>query len=322
MKTKAAALFMMLAFARPSFAQVLRLTDVSSERIARLDHARTVVLMPGGVLEEHGPYLPSFTDGFMNEWWTERLAEAIVARPGWTVLVFPMLPLGDGGANEIAGTFVFPGTYGLRVETLRSVYMDFASELGEQGFRWVFVVQNHGSPLHHRAIDQAGDYFRDTYGGHMVNLCGLEPADAPAPPKLPADVAKLNGIDIHAGLSETSRMMFLRPNLVSPAVADASTQTVSSPEELVKVAQKPGWPGYFGAPRFASAAYGAAVMRYRSEMYIGMALQILDGKDDREIPRYANIAMAGTEEVVKAALAYDETVRKKQYDWLRKKGIE
>lgn len=55
--------------------------------------------MPGGVLEQHGPYLPAFTDGLMNEWWIERVGEAL-AREGWTV-VFPMLPLGDGGANEI-----------------------------------------------------------------------------------------------------------------------------------------------------------------------------------------------------------------------------
>ena len=28
--------------------------------------------------------------------------------------------------------------------TLRAVYMDLANELGEQGFRWVFLVHNHG----------------------------------------------------------------------------------------------------------------------------------------------------------------------------------
>jgi creatinine amidohydrolase/Fe(II)-dependent formamide hydrolase-like protein len=57
------------------------------------------------------------------------LAEEIVARPGWSV-------------------FVFPGTYGVRVQTLRAVFMDLATELGEQGFRWIFVIHNHGSPLH------------------------------------------------------------------------------------------------------------------------------------------------------------------------------
>jgi creatinine amidohydrolase/Fe(II)-dependent formamide hydrolase-like protein len=278
--------------------------------------------MPGGVIEEHGPYLPSFTDGFMNEWWTERLAEAIVARPGWTALVFPMLPVGDGGANEIAGKFSYAGTYGLRVETLRAVYMDFATELGEQGFKWVFVVQNHGSPLHHRAIDQAGDYFRDTYGGHMVNLCGLEPKEGPPPPTPPPDAAKQDGFSIHAGLSETSRIMFLKPDLVSPAVFEAPTHTVSSPAELSTVATKPGWPGYFGAPRFASPSYGEEVMRHRSAVYVATALQILDGRDDRAIPRFADLMFERDRDGGKAALAYDEAVRRKQQDWLDKHGIK
>ena len=48
--------------------------------------------------------------------------------------------------------------------------MDLATELGEQGFRWIFVVQLHGGLAHNRVLNQAGDYFHDTYGGHMINL--------------------------------------------------------------------------------------------------------------------------------------------------------
>lgn len=322
MKTRVVLVALALMIARPLAAQVLRLAELNTEQIAKLDRAKTAVLLPGGVLEQHGPYLPSFTDGYMNEWWTERLAEAIVARPGWTALVFPMLPLGDGGANEIGGKFVFPGTYGVRVSTLRAVYMDLATELGEQGFRWVFIIQNHGSPLHNLALDQAGDYFRDTYGGPMVNLCGLEPTDAAPPPALPAETLEANGIDIHAGLSETSRMMFIKPNLVGSGVADAPSYAGRTPPELLEIARRANWPGYFGAPRFATAAYGAAVMQYRANLYIAAALQILAGKDEREIPRYSTGAMKAEKEVVAAALAYDESVRKKQSDWLRKNKIE
>ena len=53
--------------------------------------------------------------------------------------------------------------------------MDLAWELGEQGFRWILVVHVHGAPLHIGALDEAGDYFHDTYGGRMVNLWGLLP---------------------------------------------------------------------------------------------------------------------------------------------------
>ncbi len=309
-------------FPSQASSQTLRLADLNTEQIRKLDRAKTAVLMPGGVLEQHGPYLPSFTDGYMNAWWTERLAEAIVARPGWTALVFPILPLGDGGANEIGGKYVFPGTYGVRVATLRAVYMDLATELGEQGFRWIFVVQNHGSPLHNQALDQAGDFFRDSYGGQMVNLCGLEPKDALPAPKLPDDAAKANGIDIHAGVSETSRMIFLKPELVSAQVAKAPDHGAFSFPKLAEIARDPAWPGYFGAPRYATAAYGEAVMRQRAANYNRSALAILDGKDPREIPRYATAALEAEKEGAAQSLAYDETVRKRQEAWLKRKGFE
>ena len=102
-------------------------------------------------MEEHGPYLPSFTDGYSNERLTEDLAAAIAKRPGWAAVVFPIIPLGSDGANRIGGKYVFPGSYPIRTATLRAVFMDLATEFGEQGFRWLFVIHAHGSPNHNRA---------------------------------------------------------------------------------------------------------------------------------------------------------------------------
>src|SRR5215203_3908195 len=89
-------------------AQIHRVAQMNTEQIRALDKQRTVVILPGGMLEEHGPHLPSFTDGYSNEWLTQKLAEAIVERPGWAVLVFPIIPLGHAGGNEIGGKYVFP----------------------------------------------------------------------------------------------------------------------------------------------------------------------------------------------------------------------
>ena len=145
----------LVATAGAARAQVHYVTQMNTEQIKALDRSRTVVLLPGGILEQHGPYLPSFSDGYINEWVTQRLAEALVARPGWRVLIFPTIPLGVGGANEIGRKHIFPGTYAVRSITLRSVFMDLATELGEQGFRWVFIVHAHGAPNHNRMLDQA-----------------------------------------------------------------------------------------------------------------------------------------------------------------------
>jgi creatinine amidohydrolase len=127
--------------AAPAAGQVYRVAEMSTEQIRALDRARTVVILPGGILEQHGPYLPSYTDGYRNERLAATLAEAVVTRPGWAALVFPAVPLGTGGANEIGRKYVFPGTYAVRSTTLRAVFMDLATELGEQGFRWMFGAE-------------------------------------------------------------------------------------------------------------------------------------------------------------------------------------
>jgi len=272
-------------------AQVHHYAEMAAPQIAALDRAHTVVIRTGGILEQHGPLLPSGTDTLMNEWWTQALAEAIVARPGWQVLMLPTIPLGTSGANVLGGRYVFPGTLTVRPQTERAVFMDLASELGEQGFRWIFVVHNHGSPLHNLMLDQAGDYFHDTYGGTMVNLPGLlVDAPEPAPARSAAVLREEGRFEVHAGMSETSRILFLRPDLVAPQYTAATPHTADSPADAVRIARTPDWAGYIGSPRLASAAYGAQEMRYRANLYNRTALAILDGMDPGKLPRQSVMA--------------------------------
>jgi creatinine amidohydrolase/Fe(II)-dependent formamide hydrolase-like protein len=267
-------------------AQIYRVAEMNTGQIKVLDRSRTAVLLPGGILEQHGPYLPSFSDGYSNEWLTQKLAEAIVARPGWNVLIFPTIPLGVGGANEIGRKHVFPGTSAVRSTTLRAVFMDLATELGEQGFRWVFVIHGHGAPNHKRMLEQAGDYFRDTYGGHMVHLLGLMPPDGSGGNDLTVAERQEEGFSVHAGFEETSSLLFLRPDLVSPDLREGRPQTGRDWDDLVRLASAPGWPGYFGSPRLATAARGAQILGSGARVYVEYALKILDGLDERGIPHY------------------------------------
>lgn len=303
-------------------AQVLRVAHMTTDQIRSLDRSRTAVILPGGILEQHGPYLPSFADGYMNERLTQDLAEAIVERPGWKALVFPTIPLGSGGANEIGRRYSFSGTYTIRSATLRAVFMDLATELGEQGFRWIFVVHMHGAPNHNRALDQAGDYFHDTYGGEMVNLWGT---GFQGSQDLRTEKERLeDGLGVHAGMSETSRIMFLRPNLVSTAVAQAQPHAGQDWEQLERIATSDGWPGYLGSPRLANAAYGAHVWEDLSESLVDLAMRILDGYDYRELQRYGDFMRnsptnAGIDE---DALEHDHEIERRQREWLIERRFE
>jgi creatinine amidohydrolase/Fe(II)-dependent formamide hydrolase-like protein len=149
-------------------AQVLHFSDMNSTQIAELDRAKTVILIPGGILEEHGPYLPVHTDGYADRFYTEQLSRALAARSGWTIVIFPEIPLGFCGANCMGAKWNFPGSVTVRLVTFRAIYMDIAAALGEQGFRWIFVVHDHGDPRHNHALTQASDFFHDSYNGTMV----------------------------------------------------------------------------------------------------------------------------------------------------------
>ncbi len=305
-------------------AKVLHVAKMKTGEIRALDRARTVVLLPGGILEEHGPYLPAYTDGILSERLTEELARAIAAKvPSWTVLVFPQLPLGASGSNELGGHFVFAGTYAIRPATLRAVYMDLAVELGEQGFRWVFVVNVHGAPLHNRVLDQASDFFRDTYGGRMVHLWGLVPVLGGwgrALGALSGAEKKEEGVSLHAGMDETSLLLYLRPGLVAPTYKQAPVVTGHSLKESFDVAKAADWPGYLGSPRLANAALGEKIWKSFVAATIEHASKILDGAEPAAFPRYADLLEKNPlyREWIKEATAHDERLEAKQRAWMRK----
>jgi creatinine amidohydrolase len=306
-------------------AQVVRIAEMNTRQIQALNLQKTVVLIPGGILEEHGPYLPSYTDGYAIDAYTQELAKAIVARPGWTVVLFPQIPLGNDPANTIGGKRVFPGSYPVRMATLRAIYMDLANELGEQGFRWVFLVHNHGAPNHHKALNQASDYFHDVYGGTMVHLFGLKPVflccgieDKMLSPKEREE----EGFSVHAGAGEQSAILFLRPEFVPPDYRAAESLTGKNFADLVRMAKVDGWPGYFGAPRLASAAMGAQAFALSSQKLKETALQILDGLEYRKIPRYADEMDPLNVVGEKAELEYEQALEKRELDWLKTNKIQ
>ena len=276
--------------ARALPAQVRQVGDLNTRQIRALDRAHTVVILQGGMLEEHGPYLPAFTDGILSARLTSELAAGIVRRrPGWTVLVFPQIAAGASGSNEIGRQYAFPGTYAMRPSTLRAAFVDLASELGEQGFRWVLLVHVHGSPLHIGALDDASDFFHDMYGGTMVNLWGLLPVLGGwggAMSDMTAAEKKADGVSLHAGMDEHSLMLYLRPDLVAKDYRLATAVSGANYAEDFAVAQQPGWPGYLGAPHLATAAFGQRIWRAFAEATIKTSVEILDGKDPGTYPRY------------------------------------
>lgn len=280
--------------AAPAAGQVLRFAEMDAASIGRLDRARTVIIIPGGILEEHGPLLAVDADGIRNERIARDVAAAVAARPGWTAVILPTVPLGSSGFERMAGRPGFPGSVAVRASTLQAVFTDMADALGAQGFRTIFVVHGHGDPNHNRALDLAGDYFNDTYDGLMVHLlgrvgCQAESVGTPPEALYGAVAMSADAGSPHAGALETARTWYLRPDLVdSVALRRAPDVTAAGPGEWAEAGQAPNWPGYVGAPRYATLQLGRWIYEREAAGCTQMALRLLDGADEAAIPRYAD----------------------------------
>lgn len=310
-----------LFFYRLSNSQIYRVQDMTTTQLDSLDKEKTIVLLPGGILEEHGPYLPSFTDGYMNLALTDSIAKEITKRPGMKVLIFPLIPLGNGGANEIPRKYIFPGTFAIRQSTLRDVLMDLASEIGEQGYKKIIVIHMHGAPNHNQAIDQASEYFTDTYKGRMVNIWNLAIRSNIA--VLDSNQRNIEGYSVHAGTTEHSILFYLQPKFQTSAYKTAIPQRAAGPGDLVRVASKKDWPGYWGAPHMASIDLGNKAWTKWSNGILLQINMILDNTYDFSQPTYYQIMThdPAQKAVNEDAIKYDRNKEARQRQWLEKKGL-
>jgi hypothetical protein len=108
------------------------------------------------------------------------------------------------------------------------------------------------------------------------------------------------------------------------ARARAQRATANHPAELFRVAGAPSWPGYIGSPRLATAAHGAQLQQRRAARNFALADTILDGADDREFPRDADVMV--NDKTVAGALEgsarHDAAIERKQRAWLTENGLE
>jgi creatinine amidohydrolase/Fe(II)-dependent formamide hydrolase-like protein len=306
--------------------RIYHLQELTTTQLQALDKAKTVVLLPGGILEQHGPYLPVFSDGYWNERLTDTIGKTVSATGDWNVLIFPTIPIGNSGANDIGERYSFPGTYTVRFETLRSIFMDLAIELGEQGFRNIFIIHSHGAPNHQRALDQAADFFNETYKGKMVNLMGISALQLSWFDAANAkEQEKEDGMKMHGGMSETSSMLYLVPHLVDSSYKQAAAFAGTDMEALVQTAKRKDWQGYFGSPRIASAAYGKKAWETNAKDCLHTVLGILQNKITLDtLQTFSDFMKSSEADEALDKLSLEEEQRRKamQIKWLSKRRLQ
>ncbi len=245
--------------------------------------------------------LPVGAELFRSERLATDIANSIASRPGWTVLMLPTIPLGSGAFDRRVGRSGFGGSLPVRASTVQAIFTDIGTDLGEQGFEHLFIIDGHSEASHARALDLAGDAFGALHRGRLIHLLGRSGchADGIEPPPITMYSATAMTADAdspHAGTRQTARHWWLRPDLVdSMRVRNAPDVTAGSPEQRATVARRNDWQGYVGAPRFATLELGQWMYETELRNCTALANRFLDGLDEHSVPRFSDRMRADPE---------------------------
>lgn len=159
-----------------------------------IEQSQNTCLLPFGILEKHGPHLPLGTDLL-----DVRYAALTAAQQNYAV-VFPEYYFG-----QIFEARHEPGTVAYSSHLQLELLQETADEMARNGCKKIIIVNGHGGnenflPFFAQTqLEKQRDY--------VVYVLGLvEPPSGP--------VKKKTTLDMHAGESETSKMLISRPDLV------------------------------------------------------------------------------------------------------------
>ena len=236
-------------------------SDLTSPAAGEL--AGTVLLLPLGAVEPHGPHAPLSTDLLISLGTCERVA---ARRP---VKVLPPIPYG-------VTTFSadFPGAVGIGEDLLHDMIVQICSGLAAQGFPHVVIINNHFEPGQVATIRRAVETLaaQGVRTGH-VDLTRRANAERLTD--------EFRSGSCHAGRYETSLVLADRPDLVDvEAMAGLPEHPVDMPALMRSGAVDFRSMGmdraYCGAPAEATAAEGESTFDTLATLVVA-AIDALEG---------------------------------------------
>ncbi len=269
----------------------LMLEQLTYPQIDQLDRDKSIFILTFGNLEEHGPHIPIGSDTYQAVAVRDGLAQRLQeSHPDYNVVLVPVIPLGEGGANDFAHEFTHIGTYAVRYSTLRSVAIDMGAAIAANGFKHILLIHNHGSPLHNIAFSEAADFVSDRFDSNMVNVTSLAVgegffSDNVVTKHLGTGWQDEIGISGHSGVAETSTNLYLH-DFVDSIYKELKPFVVPDRPSLSKIHERDGWQGYWSDPSQATAALGKDLIDDFVERSHRIASMALAGDDLSMLPVY------------------------------------
>jgi len=255
------------------------LAEVPGSAIATTLTAESILVVPIGAIEHHGPHLPLMTDALIAESVATVAVEGAAAA-GLDVWQLPTLSVSKSDEHHWA-----PGTLWLTADTLLAVLRDLGRSIAATPARKVVFLNGHGG---NTALLQVA--VRE-----LRRLYGLQTFAAPAGRVIAASGGDGEpdefGMGIHAGYGETSIVMHLRPDLVHESLFERNVPEHIAGFQQIGFNGYPvsfGWlsddfgpSGVVGDPTGSNAAAGATMF----ERSVTLAVEALE-----EISRFSPTA--------------------------------
>ena len=229
--------------------------ELTFQEIGALLHRDSILCLPIGSMEQHGPHLPLNTDTVL----AEAISRRIVERWGDIHDLWLLPPLAIGLSREHAWA---SGTLSLSIAGMTALLRDLGREIARSlPARNLLIVNGHGG--NRGVLEALGRELRADFG---LNVCTLHIGALISP------VPDVGVPEIHAGKDETSVMLALAPGLVrreAMAALEASKDGDAIRDIILDPAASFAWTsedirlaasGVIGDARAASAGHGQAIV--------------------------------------------------------------
>jgi len=231
------------------------LGDLRAPELPSALHKDSIIVLPLGAIEQHGPHLPLNTDFVVADAVAGRAVSDVGEETSSWLL--PTLPFTKSNEHAWAG-----GTMWLSAPTMMAVLDDIGRSIAATNARKVLFVNGHGG--NSALVAMMNRELRLKYGLQTFL----------AHPHMPADQGGTSaeselGMGVHGGMDETSVMLHLRPDLVDMSLAIRRVPEGLAKNEQVRFGGRVafGWlsndffpEGHIGDPTGANADIGKTMV--------------------------------------------------------------
>lgn len=246
------------------------LAELTSPEVGELRSAHrpvTVLLLPVGATEPHGPHAPLATDTIISTATCERAVTLLAGDPDVRAVILPAMPYGVTRFGA-----AFPGAVQVSEATLHAVVTDVCRSLAAQGLPRVIVVNNHFEPEHVQVLRAAVDTLQAE--GAQITLFDLLRRH-----NVERLTDEFRAGECHAGRYETSIVLAERPELIDEARMRALPRVaVNMPAAMAAGRRDFAAMGmteaYCGSPAEATAGEGETTLATLADMLVELVRDV------------------------------------------------